>query len=120
MLIGLWEQLDVACAEVFTATRQRIQANNCVALAEVARDRAEAKAAQQARIEWDLRHQLAHAQNMVVDLQHEVHYLENQLHPILEEEEDPKMFVEDDSWEEEDPSDEDDDISILDNEHAEE
>ena len=40
---------------------------------------------------------------MVVDLQHEVHYLNNQLHPILEEEEeDPEMFIEDDSWEEED------------------
>ena len=39
---------------------------------------------------------------MVVDLQHEVHYLNNQLHLILEEEEeDPKMFVEDDGWEEE-------------------
>ena len=33
---------------------------------------------------------------MVVDLQHEVHYLNNQLHPLLdEEEEDPKMFDED-------------------------
>ena len=30
------------------------------------------------------------------------------------------MFVEDDSWEEEDPSDEDDAISDLDSEHAEE
>ena len=35
---------------------------------------------------------------MVVDLQHEVHYLNNQLHPLLdEEEEDPKMLVEDNS-----------------------
>ena len=49
---------------------------------------------------------------MVVDLQHEVHYLNNQLYLILdweedgpareeEEEEDPKMFIEDDGWEEE-------------------
>ena len=44
-----------------------------------------------------MRHQLAHAQNMVVDLQHEVHYLNTQLHPILDEEgEDPEMLVEDD------------------------
>ena len=59
---------------------------------------------------------------MVVDLQHEVHYLNNQLHPILdEEEEDLEMFVEDDGWEEEqmDLEDEDDVISDLDSEHAE-
>ena len=31
---------------------------------------------------------------MVVDLQHEVHYLNNQLHPLLdEEEEDPEMLM---------------------------
>ena len=58
---------------------------------------------------------------MVVDLQHEVHILNNQLHPILdEEEEDPKMFVEDDGWEEEVvQSDEDDSIFDLNSEHAE-
>ena len=58
---------------------------------------------------------------MVVDLQHEVHYLNNQLHPILEEEEDPKMFIEDDGWEEEEqvvPMDENDAISDLDSNHA--
>jgi len=59
---------------------------------------------------------------VVVDPQHEVHYRNNQLHPLLdEEEEDPKMLVEDESWEEEvDLEDEDDAISNLDNEHAEE
>jgi len=69
-----------------------------------------------------LRQQLAHTQNMVVDLQHEVHYLNNQLHPLLdEEEEDPEMLVEDDGWEEEvDLEDEDDAISDLDSEHAKE
>ena len=58
---------------------------------------------------------------MVVDLQHEVHYLNNQLHLILDEEEDPEMLVEDDSWEEEevDLEDEDDPISDLDSELAE-
>ena len=58
---------------------------------------------------------------MVVDLQHEVHHLNNQLHLILdEEEEDPEMMVEDDGWEEEvELEDEDDAISNLDSEHAE-
>ena len=50
-----------------------------------------------------------------------MHFLNNQLHLILvEEEEDLEMFVEDDGWEEVVPSDEDDAISDLDNEHAEE
>ena len=59
---------------------------------------------------------------MVMDLQYEVHYLNNQLHPILDEEEDPEMCVEDDSLEEEevDLEDEDDAISDLNCEHAEE
>ena len=60
---------------------------------------------------------------MVLDLQHEVHFLNNQLHPILdEEEEDPEMLVEDDRWEEEevDLEDEDDAISNLDSKHTEE
>ena len=58
---------------------------------------------------------------MVVDLQHEVHFLNNQLHPILDDdEEDPEIMVEDDSWEQEevDLEDEDDAISDLDSEHA--
>ena len=58
----------------------------------------------------------------VVDLQHEVHFLNNQLHPILnEEEEDPEMLVEDDGWEEEEVEleDEDDPISDLDSKHVE-
>ena len=60
---------------------------------------------------------------MVVDLQHEVHFWNNQLHPILdEEEEDPEMMVKDDGWEEEEVEldDEDDAISDLDSEQAEE
>ena len=60
---------------------------------------------------------------MVVDLQHEVHYPNNQLHLILDEEEvDPVMFVEDDGLEEEevDLEDKDDAISDLDSEHTEE
>ena len=59
---------------------------------------------------------------MVVDLQHEVCFLNNRLHLILnEEEEDPQMLIEDDGWEEEEVEleGEDDPISDLDNEHAE-
>ena len=58
---------------------------------------------------------------MVVDLQHEVHFMNNQLHPILnEEEEDLEMMVEDDGWEEEvELQDEDEAISDLDSEHVE-
>ena len=57
---------------------------------------------------------------MVVDLQHEVHFLNNQLHLILDEEEDPEMLVEDDGWEEEVELEvEDDAISDLDSEHVE-
>ena len=47
---------------------------------------------QQDHVERDLRLQLAQTQNMVVDLQHEVHFLNNQLHPILDEEEDLEMW----------------------------
>ena len=59
---------------------------------------------------------------MVDDLQHAVHFLNNQLHPILDgEEEDPEMLVKDDGWEGEvDLEDEDDAISDLNSEHAEE
>ena len=59
---------------------------------------------------------------MVVDLQHEVHFLNNQLHSILdEEEEDPEMLAEDDGWEEEEVEleDEDEAVSDLNSEHAE-
>ena len=68
-----------------------------------------------------MRHQLAHTQNVVVDLQHEVHFLNNQLHLILdEEEEDLEMFVEDDGWEEDElvPMDEGEALSDLDSDHA--
>ena len=76
---------------------------------------------QQDHAKRDLHQQLAETQNVVVDLQHEVHFLNNQLHPILdEEEEDLEMMVEDDGWEEEvELEDEDDAISNLDSEHAE-
>ena len=70
--------------------------------------------------ERDLRQQLAQAQHVVMDLQHEVHYLNNQLHPILEDK-DPDMLVEDDGWDEEEvePEDGDDPISDLDSDHNE-
>ena len=76
---------------------------------------------QQDCVKRDLHQQLAQTQNMVVDLQHEVHFLNNQLHPMLDaEEEDPEMMVEDDGWEEEvELEDEDEAISDLDTEHVE-
>ena len=55
-------------------------------------------------------------------LQHEVHYLNNQLHPILDlEDEDLEMLVEDDGWDEEEvePENGKDPISNLDNDHDE-
>ena len=56
---------------------------------------------------------------MVVDLQHEMHFLNNQLHPILDEEEDLGMLVDEDGWEDEvELEDEDDAISDLNSEHA--
>ena len=90
-------------------------------MAEAERDRTHALSVQQDRVKRDLRQQLAQTHNIVVDLQHEVHFLNNQLHPILdEEEEDPEMLVEDDSQEEEvELEDEDDPICDLDNEHTE-
>ena len=50
-----------------------------------------------------------------------MHFLNNQLHPILNEEEDPEMLIEDDSWEEEEVEleGEDNPISDLDSEHVE-
>ena len=77
---------------------------------------------QQDHVERDQCQQLAQTQNVVVDLQHEVHFLNNQLHPILnEEEEDPEMLVEDDGWEDEEVEleDEDEVVSNLDSEHTE-
>ena len=53
---------------------------------------------------------------MVADLQHEVHFLNNQLHPLLDGEEDGlEMLIEDDGWDEEEvePENEDDPISDL-------
>ena len=78
--------------------------------------------AMQDRVERDLCQQLAQAQHVVMDLQHEVHYLNNQLHPILsKEDEDLEMLVEDDDWDEEEvePENMDDPISDLDSDHNE-
>ena len=59
MLAGLREQLEATRAEAFTATRQRILANNHVAMAEAKRDRTQALSVHQDRVERDLRQQLA-------------------------------------------------------------
>ena len=73
--------------------------------------------AMQDRAERDLCQQLAQALHVVMDLQHEVHYLNNKLHPILDEEDkDPEMLVEDDGWDKKgvETENEDDPISDLD------
>ena len=115
MLAGLQEQLEATRAEAFTATCQQNLANNNAASAEAKQDRTHAVSIMQDHVERDLRQQLALAQHVVMDLQHEVHYLNNQLHLILEEE-DPYMLVEDDGWDEEEvePKNEDDPIFDLD------
>ena len=122
MLVGLWELLEVAHAKAFIGMCQWILENNRAAMAEAEQDRTQTLSVQQDRVERDLRQQLAQTQNMVVDLQHEVHFLNNQLHPILnEEEEDLEMLIEDDGWEEEEVEleGEDDPISDLNSEHVE-
>ena len=68
----------------------------------------------------DLSQQLARAQHVVMDVQHEVHNLNNPLHPILsKQDEDLEMLVEDDGWDEKEvePENEDDPISVLDSDH---
>ena len=120
VLTGLREQLETARTKALTATRQWIQANNHAAMVEAEQDSTHAMSVQQDYVERNLCQQLAQTQNVVIDLQHEVHFLNNQLHPILDEEEDPEMLVVDDGWEEEvELQDEDDAISDLDIEHVE-
>ena len=122
MLAGLREQLEATRAEAFTTTRQRNLANNRAALAEAEQDRTRVVSTMQDHVERDLCQQLAQAQHVVMDLQHEVHYLNNQMHPILDEEdEDPEMLVDDDGWDEEEvePENEDYPISDLDSDHNE-
>ena len=63
-----------------------------------------------------LHQQLAQAQLQVMNLQHEVHYLNNQLNPILDGEEDGPNMEEDDD---EEPEEGDDPISDLDSDHDE-
>ena len=63
----------------------------------------------------------AQPQRRVMDLQHEVHYLNNQLNPILDGEEDgPNMEKdEEEDKEEVEPEEGDDPISDLDSDHDE-
>ena len=68
VLAGLREELEATHAEAFTATCQRILANNHAAMVEAERDRTQALSVQQNRVERDLHQQLAQTQNMVVDL----------------------------------------------------
>jgi len=121
VLVGLREQLETARAEVSTARCQRDAAENHVANIRIERDRHRDMSHAQDRAERSLRQQLAQAQLQVMNLQHEVHYLNNQLNPILDGEEDgPNMEEDDDEDDEEEevePEEGDDPISDLDSDH---
>ena len=92
--------METARAEVSTARRQRDVAENRVANIRIERDRHRDMSHTQDRTERSLRQQLAQAQLQVMNLQHEVHYLNNQLNPILDGEEDGPNMDEDDEEEE--------------------
>ena len=110
--------METTRAEVSTARCQRDAAENCVANIRIERDRHRDMSHAQDRAERGLRQQLAQAQLQVMNLQHEVHYLNNQLNPILDGEEDgPNM--EEDEEEEVEPKEGDDPISNLDSDHDE-
>ena len=106
--------METARAEVSTARRQRDAAENRVANIRIERDRHRDMSHAQDRAERSLRQQLAQAQLQVMNLQHEVHYLNNQLNPILDGEEDGPDMEEDDD---EEPEEGDDPISDLDSDH---
>ena len=55
MLVGLWEQLEVAHTKAFIATRQRILANNRATMAEAEQDRTNALSVQHNYVKRDLR-----------------------------------------------------------------
>ena len=102
--------------------QQQNLANDRATSTKAERDRTHTVSIMHDHAERDLCQQLAQAQHVVMDLQHEVHYLNNQLHLILNEEDnDPEMLVEDDGWDEEEVEleNEDDPISDLDSDHNE-
>ena len=110
--------MEVTRAEVSIARRQRDAAENHAATMRIDRDRHRDMSNAQDRAKRGLRRQLAQAQLQVMNLQHEVHYLNNQLNPILDGEEDgPNM--EEDEEEEVEPEQGDDPISDLDSDHDE-
>ena len=104
--------------EVSTARRQRDAVENRVANLRIERDRHRDMSHAQDHAKRSLRQQLAQAQLQVMNLQHEVHYLNNQLNPILDGEEyGPNMEEDEDEEEEVEPEEGDDPISDLDSEH---
>ena len=121
LLAGLWEQLEAACAEVSTARCQRDATENRAAAVRIERDRHRDMSNAQDCAERGLHQQLAHAQLQVMNLQYEVHYLNNQLNLILDGEEDgPNMEEDEDEDEEErEPKEGDDPMSDLDSDHDE-
>ena len=77
--------------------------------------------------EAEYRCQIQEHQNTIVELQHDVHRLNNIINPIpplvAVEEEDPEMFMEDDGWEEEEQlvpmdNDEANAMSGVDSDHS--
>ena len=121
VLAGLREQLETARVEVSIARRQRDAAENRVANIRIERDRHRDMSNAHDLAERGLHQQLAQAQLQVMNLQHEVHYLNNQLNPILDGEEDGPNMEEDEDEEEEEvePEEGDDPISDLDSDHDE-
>ena len=113
--------METACAEVSTARRQCDAAENRVTNIRIERDRHHDMSNAQDHAERGLRQQLALAQLQVMNLQHEVHYLNNQLNPILDGEEDGPNMEEDEDEEEEEvePEEGDGPISDLDSDHDE-
>ena len=114
VLAGLREQLETTRVDVSTARHQHDAAENRVATIRIERDRHRDMSNAQNRAERGLCQQLAQAQLQVMNLQHEVHYLNNQLNPILDGEEDGPNMEEDDEEEELEPEEGDDPISDLD------
>ena len=102
-----------------TARRQRDVAENHATAVRIERDRHRDMSHTQDRAKRGLRQQLAQAQLQVMNLQHEVHYLNNQLNPILDGEEDGPNMEEDEDEEEVEPEEGDDPISDLDSDHDE-
>ena len=111
--------------------QQRDAANRRAEALEEARMRTVFQASQQAiefdQVEQEYMRRLHHAQNTIVELQHDIHRLNNIINPIppldIVEEEDPEMLIKEDEPEEDvDPMEDSDDnpMSDIDSDHSDE